>query len=68
MGILALGKKHGSVKLLEACKRANKYGIYSLKRIKEMIVLLKEEQEQLDLALETKLPVHENIRGSSYYN
>lgn len=68
MGILALGKKHGSVKLLEACRRANKYGMYSLKRIKEMIVLIKEEQDQLDLSLETKIPVHKNIRGSSYYN
>jgi transposase len=68
LGILSLGKKYGREKLIQACKKANKYSMYSFKRIENMIKLIKEEQEQPELELEIGLPDHENIRGSSYYN
>jgi len=68
LGILNLAKKHGESRLQKACKKANQYGLYSLKRIESMIKFMREEEKQPELPWEKPLPIHENIRGSSYYN
>jgi len=65
LGILSLGKKYGAARLNKACKQANRFGTYSLKRIENMLKLALEEEQHPELEL---IPVHENIRGSGYYN
>ena len=67
LGILSMGKKYGEERLEKACRRAIYYGIYSYKRIKSILennldVNVEEEHE-----LFSRLPEHENIRGSQYY-
>jgi transposase len=66
MGILNLVKEHGSDKLNKACRRAQGFGFYSYRRIKNILDSGLEEEK---LAESTDLLVisHENIRGSQYY-
>jgi len=68
LGLLNLGKKYSYLHLKSACKKANEYGIYSLKRITQMVKQLYEDEKQKQLDFGTPLPQHENIRGSKYYN
>ncbi|GFP19700.1 hypothetical protein HKBW3S03_01205 [Candidatus Hakubella thermalkaliphila] len=67
LGILNLSKKYGEERLDRACRRALEFGTYSLKAIKNIL------EKGLDLVQEEPLfseplPLHENIRGSSYYS
>lgn len=66
LGILALGKKYGDQRLIDACKRGLEYEMYNYKSI-EMILKRgldkSEKQESLPA-----MPMHENIRGEQYYN
>jgi transposase len=69
LGIIRLGKKYGAVKLNAACRKANQFGLYSLKRIESMVKLMQEEEEkQTSLSWQDDFISHENIRGSGYYN
>jgi transposase len=66
VGILSYGKKIGYERLNLACRRADEYGSYSYRTIKNIIVgnydkLSRDEQNQY------QIPLHENIRGSEYY-
>jgi hypothetical protein len=65
LGILSLSKKYGAERLNKACKQANRFSTYSLKRIESMLKLALEEEQHPELQL---IPAHENIRGSGYYN
>ena len=65
LGILNLSKGYGAERLKKACKQANRFGTYSLKRIESMLKLALEEEKHPELEL---IPTHENIRGSNYYN
>ena len=69
LGILNLEKSYGAVKLNKACKRALSFGMYSYRRIKNILKqgLEEENQGELDFQLR-ELPVHENVRGSNYYH
>ncbi|MBE3064258.1 MAG: hypothetical protein IMZ69_04495 [Spirochaetes bacterium] len=53
----------------KACARALRFGTHSYTRIKNILAqgLEEESQPQLELAV-SPLPVHENLRGSDYYN
>lgn len=67
IGILSYGKKVGYHRLNLACQRADKYGSYSYRTIKNILTnnydsLSNDEQSQY------QLPLHENIRGAEYYN
>lgn len=66
MGILSLEKKYGAGKLNKACRRADRFGSYSCRRIEDMLKRGMEEDRQPELELVT--PEHENIRGSQYYD
>ena len=66
MGILSLAKKHGEKRLNRVCKRANHFGTHSLKAIQGMIAVDQETERQPQLF--TRIPDHENIRGSKYYH
>lgn len=68
LGLLNLAKRYGEVRFIKACKKANQFNIYSLKRIETIIKLIQEEETHPQLELDYKLPKHENIRGSNYYN
>jgi transposase len=66
MGILAMVKKVGKNRLINACKRALEYGHYNYKIIQTII------DKGLDHYVETEreqfeMPFHENIRGEEYY-
>ena len=65
LGILSLSKKYGVERLGKACRKADSFGTYSLKRIESMLKVALEGEKQPELEL---IPVHENIRGSGYYN
>lgn len=66
MGILALIKKVGKTRLINACTRALEYGHYNYKIIQTII------EKGLDQYINTEteqyeMPFHENIRGEEYY-
>ena len=63
-----LAKKHGDERLNKACRRANRFGTCSYKRIESMLKLGLEEEKQPELDLARSIPAHQNIRGSSYYS
>ena len=67
IGILAYAKKLGRQRVNDACKRGLYYNSYSYTTIKNIL------SKGLDkLKLERKkqftLPLHENVRGESYYS
>jgi transposase len=66
LGIFRLGERFGNERLERACQRAVRFGNY---RYKSVEAILKTELDQPVLpALENlSLPLHENIRGASYY-
>lgn len=68
MGILNISKKYGAERLNKVCKQANQFGTCSLKRIESMLKLDLEEEHHPELELVPRIPDHENIRGSRYYN
>ncbi len=66
LGILRLGDKYGADRLEAACKRAITCGAFSYKSVRSILEtgldrLLPEEKTSL------VIPIHENIRGASYY-
>lgn len=69
VGILSFDKKIGRERLVNACKRAAHFNTYNYKII-ERIIQSKHDQLPLEdeAPLQQSLPLHENIRGASYYN
>jgi len=66
MGILNLVKEHGPDRLEKACEKSLSFGFYSYRRIKNILDRGLEE----DLFSEQKehsISLHENVRGSKYY-
>ena len=67
LGILNLSKKYSPERLEKACQRALSYEKYSYRTI-DRILYLKMDQIQEDTSSEkAKLPDHDNIRGSTYF-
>ena len=66
IGIINLERKYGKARVDRACARALSYNLYKYKAVKNILDkgLDSIEEEKL---YEQKLPLHENIRGSSYY-
>jgi len=67
LGILNLQRRHGAIRLNKACRKALRVGTHSYTRIKNILALGVEEENHPTLDL-GPLPVHENVRGSDYYN
>ena len=64
-GILSFAKRVGNERLINACKRANQYGIYHYKIIE---TILQKNLDQYDMDDEIHaMPAHDNIRGEEYY-
>lgn len=66
LGILTFEKKVGKQRLINACKRALDYKIYSYKTIQN-ILEKNIDSIELDFDSELDLPEHGNIRGKQYY-
>ena len=66
LGILSFEKKIGKQRLINACKRALDYKVYSYKAIHN---ILENNLDRIDLESETdlELPQHDNIRGKNYF-
>ncbi|MCB4234079.1 hypothetical protein LDL59_15255 [Kaistella anthropi] len=68
-GNIKLRKKVGRERLINACKRALDFKIYSFKTIQK---ILENNLDQIDFEQksesEQQLPIHGNIRGKQYYN
>ncbi len=70
-GILQLHRRVGAERLINACRRAQGFGIFNYPIIvqileKKLDALTVEEQMQQQESIE--MPNHRNIRGSTYYN
>jgi len=66
MGVINLAKKYGKERLEMACKRANEFGAYRYRAVKN--ILEKELDNDGKETESVSLPDHKNIRGQSYYN
>ena len=65
MGIISYAKRVGNLRLIKACKRAHEIGYYNYKIIDD---ILKNNLDKYDEDPEpTPMPVHDNIRGGTYY-
>jgi len=65
MGILALEKKVGKQRLINACTRAHEYHIYNYKIV---LSILEKNLDKYDTQENNDLPPdHKNIRGNNYY-
>lgn len=66
-GILSLERKVGATRLINACRRANSFGVYNYNIVQQILEKnldhLSEEEQQQSLAM----PDHHNIRGNDYY-
>jgi len=68
LGILNLHKEYGPRRLDKACRRAIAFGAYSYRRVSNILAQGLEEELQPQLALNSALPQHENLRGKDYFN
>ncbi len=65
MGILSFAKRVGHTRLINACRRAHEIGYYNYKIIED---ILKKNLDQFEADPEpAPMPVHENIRGGTYF-
>jgi hypothetical protein len=65
VGILSFDKKAGRERLIAACRRASEYGVFNYKVI-EQIINNKLDRQPVE-NYQSTLPLHDNIRGASYY-
>jgi len=70
LGILRLGKRYGEDRLEAACARGHRVRARSYRHIES---ILKNGLDRVDPAVakrtpQPSLPLHENVRGSDYYN
>lgn len=66
LGLMRLGKQAGAQRLEAACRRALHFGAYSYTSIKS-ILEKGLDQQPLEEAPVAESPVHDNLRGSQYY-
>jgi len=67
VGILGLAKKKGKDRLINACRRGLHYQSFGY-RVIDNIIKKGLDYEPWEEAKQNELPLHENIRGSEYYN
>ncbi|UKT64306.1 IS21 family transposase [Pedobacter mucosus] len=67
VGILSFAKKAGNQRLINACRRALGFGIYSYKTIQTILERNLDQYEESLFADELPMPSHDNIRGGDYY-
>jgi transposase len=67
VGILGFAKKAGNERLVNACRRALGFGIYSYKAIQMILEKNMDQYPESLFADELPMPNHDNIRGEDYY-
>lgn len=67
MGILGFAKKAGEKRLINACRRALGFGIYSYRTIQTILERNLDQYGESLFADELPMPSHDNIRGGDYY-
>jgi len=68
IGILSFAKKYGNERLIKAVKRADSYGVYNYKTIKNILESKLDRLPDCDsLEFEQRIPEHDNIRGKENY-
>lgn len=67
IGILKYAGKYGKTRLNNACRRGIHYNSYSYVTIKN-ILSKNLDKTETETAKQYSLPMHENLRGSSYYH
>lgn len=66
-GVLSFAKRVGNVRLTNACKRADSFGIYNYGIIEQILRSKADTIPFEDEIANTEMPSHENIRGQHYY-
>ena len=66
-GVLSFAKRVGNIRLTNACKRADSYGIYNYGIIDQILRSKADSSPVEDEVPSTDMPRHENIRGQDYY-
>ncbi|HEX2958591.1 MAG TPA: IS21 family transposase [Chitinispirillaceae bacterium] len=65
VGILSFERKAGKERLIAACQRASSYGVYNYKVISQIISNKLDRVEITEKQI--TMPLHDNIRGATYY-
>jgi hypothetical protein len=66
-GILNFAKRVGNTRLINACKRADSYGIYNYGIIDQILRSKADAIPIQDEIPTTDMPPHDNVRGAEYY-
>jgi transposase len=66
-GILSLVRKVGAQRLINACRRAQSYGVYNYPIIVQILEKNLDQQNEDEQQLGPAMPQHHNIRGAEYY-
>lgn len=66
-GVLSFAKRVGNTRLINACKRADSYGIYNYGIIDQILRSKADAIPVEDEIPGQDMPSHENIRGQNYY-
>jgi transposase len=66
LGVFSFVKKVGNDRLVKACQRALLYGIYSYGIIEQILKTGLDKNNEAD-AEQLQMPLHDNIRGTEYY-
>lgn len=68
-GILSFARRVGESRLINACRWADSYGLYSYPTIDSILTSRQDEVPlENEADINTPMPEHENIRGKGYYN
>ena len=57
----------GTERLLRACRRASSYSVYNYSIIQQILEKRLDELSEEEEELQSKMPIHHNIRGRDYY-
>ena len=66
-GVLSFAKRVGNARLINACKRADSFGIYNYGIIDQILRSKADGIPFEDEIPNPVMPLHENIRGQDYY-
>ena len=66
-GVLSFAKRVGNARLINACKRADGFGIYNYGIIDQILRSKADAIPFEDEIPNSVMPLHENIRGQNYY-
>ena len=66
-GILSLVRKVGAQRLINACRRAQSYGVYNYPILVQILEKNLDQQNEDEQHQSLVMPQHHNIRGADYY-